>query len=177
MTRSIENVCNFDYRGYCKYKHECLKHHFIEICYDKTCRDNLCAKRHPRNCYFFTNFRNCKFGNYCKYLHETPEPVIIEVKDNVDEVKKLKNENEVLLTKNANLESDIRDKNDKVLKLKKDLEIEKNKTIFSNLINIENDKLKKEIEDMKKSEIEKDGTINKKLKNLKPTFFQMAVRN
>ena len=83
---------NYDYRGFCKFGSECINHHFQEICHDKQCRNHLCPKRHPRMCYFFVNFGNCKFSKECRYLHEISNPVtpvIVEVKDNLEEVKEL----------------------------------------------------------------------------------------
>ena len=85
------NVCSFDYSGFCKFGDYCQRHHFREICQDRSCRNSSCQKRHPRVCYFFINFRNCKFGTDCRYLHESSKPVIVEFKSNFEEVQELEN--------------------------------------------------------------------------------------
>ena len=94
-----QDVCRFDYKGFCKYGDHCGKHHFSEICQNKSCRSFSCQKRHPNVCFFFANFRSCKFGEYCRYFHERVKPVEVhfrskfkELKELEEQVKKLKTE-------------------------------------------------------------------------------------
>ena len=89
------NICMHDYRGFCIFGEECEKKHFKETCDDKECISSACPKRHPRFCYFRFTFGNCKFGNKCRYLHDTPgytQPIVVEVRDNAKEVYGLKTE-------------------------------------------------------------------------------------
>ena len=84
----MTNVClNFKY-GYCKYRNNCERTHFSEICETPKCSQYNCNKRHPRECFFFRTFGRCKFGTYCSYAH------LVTVKENDDEkeVKELKSE-------------------------------------------------------------------------------------
>ena len=68
---------------------------------NSTCTALACPKQHSRFCYFRFTFGNCKFGNDCKYLHNTPEytqspPIVVEMMGNLEEVKCLKTEIEIL---------------------------------------------------------------------------------
>ena len=67
----------------------------------------FCRKRHPRSCYYFCAYGFCKFGNDCKFKHETPPSRNHASKDS--EIK-LKEENKAL--KNELVE--INDKHEKL---------------------------------------------------------------
>ena len=67
---SNENVCSFNKYGFCKYGQVCRKRHIEKICEKKDCDIYSCESRHPRSCKFFMEFKRCKFGEYCRYLHK-----------------------------------------------------------------------------------------------------------
>ena len=69
----MENVCRFSKFGYCKYKENCRKIHFNEICKETRCATKSCSKRHPKMCRFFQFYGNCKFGEFCHYNHDLKE--------------------------------------------------------------------------------------------------------
>ena len=64
---NCENVCRHNKFGYCKFDKTCRKRHVEEICDKKACETNLCEKRHPRSCRFYSEFGRCKFGEYCRF--------------------------------------------------------------------------------------------------------------
>ena len=172
MTTKIENVCNFDYRGFCKFRSECSKHHFKEICNDKKCSNNICPKRHPRFCYYFINFNNCKFGNNCRYLHGTinsDKTVINDMNENVEELKNIKTENELLKNKLEKKVEIIKEKDD--LMEKQTVEItelkellKEAKEIVENVIKENNIKFDKYEKAMEENHNEKINIIIKQYK-------------
>ena len=119
METRIQNVCQYDYKGYCKYGNGCLNTHFIEICNDKECRDSFCAKRHPRKCYYYLTQGNCKFNENCKYLHE-----IVTI-----------NKNENLEIENNSLKEEIKGLKEKLVNSenKLNMEVEHNKSEIKNM--------------------------------------------
>ena len=83
----FNGVCFFDYRGFCKKGYDCLKKHFQEICKNKNCHGDSCLKQHPKLCIFFTTFGDCKFGEYCRYLHERKDGnVMVELEDTINKI-------------------------------------------------------------------------------------------
>ena len=64
-----QNVCRHHKYGFCKFGKNCRTKHNDEVCETNNCEINLCDKRHPRSCRFFTEFGRCKFGDYCRYKH------------------------------------------------------------------------------------------------------------
>ena len=68
-------MCQFGKFGYCKYKQECKRRHFVEECKDLlSCKIiKSCLKTHLKACK--KNFSgHCRFENYCTYKHEKPIP-------------------------------------------------------------------------------------------------------
>ena len=83
MEDFFTSACVFDYRGFCYKGDDCLKKH-------RQCLGESCLKRHPKNCIFFTTFRDCKFAAHCRYHHEGRNTyVTVELKANIKEVEKL----------------------------------------------------------------------------------------
>ena len=66
---NCENVCRHNKFGFCKYGNTCRKRHIEEVCDNEECETNLCARRHPRSCRFFSEFGRCKFGEFCRFKH------------------------------------------------------------------------------------------------------------
>ena len=77
----------------------CRGHEIYEV--KQECISSACPKRHPRFCYFRFTFGNCKFGNSCRYLHNTPgydqsPKIAVETRGNLEEVESLRTEVEYL---------------------------------------------------------------------------------
>ena len=53
----------------------------MNICDKEECEVRKCLKRHPRECSYYREFKRCKFGSYCSFVHKTSKD---------DEIKKLK---------------------------------------------------------------------------------------
>ena len=49
------------------------KVHVNEMCNANLCKNNNCAKRHPRVCKYFASNNRCKFENRCAYIHPKRE--------------------------------------------------------------------------------------------------------
>ena len=141
-----------------------MKHHFEDICQDKTCRSFVCKKRHPRVCYFYSNFRNCKFGDWCRYLHENIEPVEVQFRSNYEDIKNLENELKNLKTELESKVKDLKKQNDETDKL----------TEKVLLLERENKKLHEEIKEKKQEE---DPTDNNEVKKLKERVVELEIEN
>ena len=63
------SICRFNRYGYFKFGITCRQQHCNEIYSDDACENPQCYKRHPIECKYFKQFRRCKFGVYCAYLH------------------------------------------------------------------------------------------------------------
>ena len=68
-----KKVCLYFQKGYCKFGLMCKLEHKKDICEKENCEIEYCIMRHPRKCKFFALYGNCKFGNYCAYLHTPSE--------------------------------------------------------------------------------------------------------
>ena len=66
---AVENVCRYNKFGFCKFKSNCKNKHIEELCEDKSCDKMNCDKRHPKPCKYFVNFGDCKLGSICAYAH------------------------------------------------------------------------------------------------------------
>ena len=75
------DICLFNKYGHCKFQGTCRKRHIMNICDKEECEVRKCLKRHPRECSYYREFKRCKFGSYCSFLHKTSKD---------DEIKKLK---------------------------------------------------------------------------------------
>ena len=75
------DICLFNKYGHCKFQGTCRKRHFMNICDKEECEVRKCLKRHPRECSYYREFKRCKFGSYCSFVHKTSKD---------DEIKKLK---------------------------------------------------------------------------------------
>ena len=82
----MENVCLFFKYGFCKYRETCRQVHYEEICDIVHCESLNCAKRHPKDCRYFSKFKRCKFGSFCLFSHEHTD-VLNQTKDKDLEVK------------------------------------------------------------------------------------------
>ena len=57
-TQKSLQKCNFNNRGYCKSKKECINKHSDVVCDNSECDEENCSKRHPYQ---------CKYGTYCRF--------------------------------------------------------------------------------------------------------------
>ena len=95
-------ICKHNQTGFCKYRQQCTKEHFNEICKDNIkCTDPTCFKRHPKKCKNFDVFGKCKFTN-CDYVHSDDEvnhkvklleKCVIELKTEVVQLIKVEDDN------------------------------------------------------------------------------------
>ena len=69
-SENAQNVCLHNKHGYCKFRNLCRFHHVEEICFDNSCDVERCVRRHPKVCSYYREFKYCKFGSYCSYLHK-----------------------------------------------------------------------------------------------------------
>ena len=67
---STTNLCTNYKFGFCKYAERCRKRHVEAKCQNSECDGNKCERRHPHSCKFFLEFKRCKFGEYCRFLHK-----------------------------------------------------------------------------------------------------------
>ena len=68
---SLENMCHFFKFGYCKFKSKCKNKHVVERYKSQNCRISNCSERHPKGCFYWLKFGNCKLGKICAYDHES----------------------------------------------------------------------------------------------------------
>ena len=93
---SLEKVCIFFKHGYCKYKSKCKMNHVKEECKNENCSSENCTKRHPKPCFYWMRFGNCKLGSNCAYKHgKSKEFEILEMKMN-DVLEKSKEKDELI---------------------------------------------------------------------------------
>ena len=64
-------ICQRNKLGYCKFLDTCRRKHVNENCENNNCQIVYCEKRHPKQCYYFSFFKHCKFNEFCRYSHET----------------------------------------------------------------------------------------------------------
>ena len=69
---AAHSVCSFNKFGYCKYRNECRKLHVNEMCDGSSCEFLSCKFRHPKICYWYSEYGRCKFDP-CAFKHvESP---------------------------------------------------------------------------------------------------------
>ena len=67
-------VCEFNKSGFCKFSEKFRKRHIEQLCETENCEELLCEKRHPKLCKYYSIYKRCKFGEYCKYNHSGNYP-------------------------------------------------------------------------------------------------------
>ena len=109
---SHETICKFNQSGFCKYQNHCRKQHIMDICPTSMCNNMSCLFRHPKVCKFFNNFKRCKFGELCAYLHgpeiQTEDRKISELEENLAQVKAEIRKVEATLLQLENIENRMR---------------------------------------------------------------------
>ena len=106
-----ESICKFNQSGFCKYQNHCRKQHINDSGPTSMCNNMACLLRHPKVCKYFTNFRRCKFGESCAYLHghdtQTEDKNISELEHELENVKAKISEIDAILLKLEQIESRI----------------------------------------------------------------------
>ena len=128
--------------GYCKFRNNCSKAHFTDICEVSECSGYKCDKRHPKDCFFFKNYGRCKFGSYCSYKHALSREMKLE-----EDVNALKLEMKTLKTELETVKEEV-----------KALKRNQNDKKCMETINIPNKKVEKETVKEKESKNNKEQT-------------------
>ena len=83
-----KKICYFHKFNFCK-KKDCKYFHPSEVC-DGNCDIKVCLKRHPQTtlCMFHTMFGACRKNESCKFRHETPTPVEVIQKEEIQILKR-----------------------------------------------------------------------------------------
>ena len=118
---ATQNICNFNKFGFCKFRDRCRKQHVNDKCENSSCDISVCILRHPRRCKFYSEYKRCKYGEWCRFEH-------VENLNNV-EIDDLKKENESILTKLAGIENTLKEKDnliESLLQKFKDMELKLN---------------------------------------------------
>ena len=72
------------------------------------CDIQKCSKRHPRECRYWTEYKRCKFGDYCSFKHTSKRPTISDTEDIDMELEDLKSKlesiNKLLEVKDKQIE-------------------------------------------------------------------------
>ena len=103
--RNNASKCAYNDKGYCKFKDECRKQHFSEVCEEKDYKKE-CNKRHPKEC----RWKNkCKFlaKNVCAFSHSVKVQRVDKLDHFENEIKALKDEIEALKVANKVLEDKV----------------------------------------------------------------------
>ena len=64
----MAELCLRNKFGYCKFGQKCQFKHNNEVCENNNCYVKCCDKRHPKDCWWFRQFKRCKF-TFCAYKH------------------------------------------------------------------------------------------------------------
>ena len=100
--RNNSEKCLYNDRGFCKFRLECRKRHFENVCEIKDC-DKKCLNRHPKPCKYK---KRCKFNakSVCAFSHvndtlehdklgsdvlEKMDSIQKHVKENIPNMKKI----------------------------------------------------------------------------------------
>ena len=182
---SLENVCNHFKYGYCKYKSKCKMNHVGEECKNESCLTEDCPKRHPKPCFYWTKFGNCKLGGKCAYKHvKSKEFESLEMKMNdmleksnkKDEIiKELLTDIKTMLKKNMEKDDIIRDLVKEVKELKLKSKEEENETTGNEKIDVFVKYSKKSLKhlDVMEADIKKSRKIDCMRKKFKMHSDQM----
>ena len=106
---SAKKVCQFFRFGFCKYRLRCKLQHVKEVCHLEECSYENCQIRHPKRCFYFNKYGNCKLGSNCAYKHEKSR-----VESKLDAILKKNNEKDDLIRQLLN---DVKELKAKVVEL------------------------------------------------------------
>ena len=153
------DVCVHSKFGYCKYKSNCKKIHFAQICedFDKCKNIQTCKLRHPKRCKKFAD-GCCRFADTCEYHHQD------QIKSNEylkckDTMAKLNKKGETMALKNFDLETELKDVKGKQKLKEKETPPEKVMKALSRKVLI----LESEMEGIKKKYTERENKNEERL--------------
>ena len=63
-------ICQHHKFGYCKFRELCRHRHINDMCEDSECEVQFCIRRHPKRCRFYDQYKRCKFGDFCSFVHD-----------------------------------------------------------------------------------------------------------
>jgi len=141
-------VCRFNQFGFCRFGNLCFRKHENQKCENVSCDVKRCSFRHPRKCRYYLEYKNCKFGSYCKYSHDlTPMDTHVEeidkLKKNIDDLKKVI----------AEKDTELKEKDEEIKRIEKRIIFEKDKIIEekdNKITNLRNKILKKKEKNLKR---------------------------
>ena len=62
-------VCEFNKFGFCKFNQSCRKRHVDKLCEEENCKESFYENRHPKHCRYYSIYKRCKFGDFCRFKH------------------------------------------------------------------------------------------------------------
>ena len=96
---TMENVCYFNKFGFRKFLQKCRFRHVDKLCEEENCEIKSCLSRHPRFCRYFSEFKMCKFGDYCRFAHKVSADDskcgMEDIVEKVETIKKVLSEHEI----------------------------------------------------------------------------------
>ena len=146
-SRNNSSKCSFNDTGFCKFKAECRKQHFQNICDNQNC-DKNCMNRHPKAC---KDKEKCKFlkKNNCAYNHDVHAEENSDVQGEAERIIEIGNLKHLLSKYKVEIES-------KVKSLTEAMDVERKKTQ-------EHESTKKEL--IKKN-VDLERLVSKEMKEL-----------
>ena len=98
--------CNYNDKGFCKFRDECRKQHFNTACEIQNC-DKQCRGRHPKPC---KNKERCRFfaKHICAYKHDTLGHDDAQLANLKTDIENLKYENERKLSEIAVIKKELK---------------------------------------------------------------------
>ena len=126
-------VCRRNKYGYCRYGERCHFRHEKKICNNYNCNIFDCEKRHPRECWWFQEYRRCKFTSFCKFKHteiKNLEEIISKMEYNKEKIAEIDIMLQKLETYDHHIKSKIfkllEEKDTKIAELEASLQITRN---------------------------------------------------
>ena len=97
-----QSVCKFYQNGFCKFSQACCKIYVNQLCTTPNCNKQVCSKRHPKLCRYFSQNGHCKRGQKCAYKHLKSE-TCVKVEEIETEVNVLKTRPDLSVCKICNI--------------------------------------------------------------------------
>lgn len=104
-----KELCLRNKFGFCKFTQNCQFRHNNENCVSEGCEGKDCDKRHPKECWWFNQFKRCKF-TFCAYKHvkkDAPNDFNAKILDLDRQIKEKDNEMKEQLEKIKEIENKI----------------------------------------------------------------------
>ena len=88
-----QKLCIRNKFGYCKLNRTCQFKHTDKVCETPNC-DKSCEERHPKECWYYTNYNRCKF-RYCAYKHTEKQSLTDDIRLKIEAMDKKIKEKEL----------------------------------------------------------------------------------